>query len=146
MERIGFYSGSFDPVTNGHLDIIRRSLKVADRLIVAVAHNVAKSGTFSVEERMDILRSVLGDEPRIEITAFEGLLVEFCRTSGAGTVIHSISHASMASSSLACLYTEECHTTTARRRSIFGSGRRARAQTARGGRAEWPSRLDRFVV
>ncbi len=89
-DRIALFPASFDPVTNGHLDIIHRSLKVFDRLIVAVAHNVAKSGTFAVEERLEILRSVLGDEPRIEITAFEGLLVEFCRRAGAGVVIRGL--------------------------------------------------------
>jgi len=89
-ERIALFPASFDPVTNGHLDIIRRSLKVFDRLIVGIAHNVAKSGTFRVEERLDILRSVLGDEPRIEITAFEGLLVDFCRRTGASIVIRGL--------------------------------------------------------
>lgn len=89
-ERVALFPASFDPVTNGHLDIIRRSLKLVDRLVVAVAHNVAKSGAFTVEERLDILQAVLGDEPRIEITAFEGLLVDFCRSSGAEIVIRGL--------------------------------------------------------
>jgi pantetheine-phosphate adenylyltransferase len=89
-ERIALFPASFDPVTNGHLDIIHRSLKVFDRLIVAIAHNVAKAGTFSVEERLEILGNVLAGEPRIEITAFEGLLVEFCRETGASTVIRGL--------------------------------------------------------
>lgn len=89
-ERIALFPASFDPVTNGHLDIIRRSLAVFDRLIVAVAHNVAKAGTFSVEERIEILSAVLGDDDRIEITAFEGLLVDFCRQTGAQTVIRGL--------------------------------------------------------
>lgn len=89
-ERIALFPASFDPVTNGHLDIIRRSLAVFDRLIVAVAHNVAKAGTFSVEERIEILSAVLGDDDRIEITAFEGLLVDFCRKTGAQTVIRGL--------------------------------------------------------
>ncbi|NNL67888.1 MAG: pantetheine-phosphate adenylyltransferase [Myxococcales bacterium] len=88
--RVALFPASFDPVTNGHLDVIHRSLALVDRLIVAVAHNVAKSGTFPVEERMDILRSVLGDEPRVEVTAFEGLLVDFCREAGAGIVIRGL--------------------------------------------------------
>ena len=88
--RTALFPASFDPVTNGHLDIIRRSLQVFDRLIVAVAHNVEKAGTFTVEERIDILGSVLAGEPRIEITSFEGLLVEFCRRTGAHTVIRGL--------------------------------------------------------
>ena len=88
--RVALFPASFDPVTNGHLDIIHRSLRVVDHLIVAVAHNVAKAGDFTVEERMEILRSVLGDEPRVEVTAFEGLLVDFCRESGAGIVIRGL--------------------------------------------------------
>lgn len=89
-ERVALFPASFDPLTNGHLDVIHRSLKVFDRLIVAIAHNVAKSGTFSVEERLDMLRSVLVREPRVEITAFEGLLVEFCRQAGASTIVRGL--------------------------------------------------------
>jgi pantetheine-phosphate adenylyltransferase len=89
-ERIALFPASFDPVTNGHLDIIRRSLKVFDRLILAIATNVAKSGTFTVDERLDLLNAVLGDEERIEIVSFEGLLVDFCRRTGAETVIRGL--------------------------------------------------------
>jgi pantetheine-phosphate adenylyltransferase len=89
-ERVALFPASFDPLTNGHLDVIHRSLKVFDRLIVAIATNVAKSGTFSVEERLDMLRTVLAREPRVEITAFEGLLVEFCRQAGASTIIRGL--------------------------------------------------------
>jgi len=89
-DRVALFPASFDPVTNGHLDIIRRSLNVFDRLILGIAYNVAKSGTFSVEERLELLNGVLGDDPRIEITSFEGLLVEFCRKSGASTVIRGL--------------------------------------------------------
>ena len=88
--RVALFPASMDPVTNGHLDIIHRSLKVFDRLIVAIAHNVAKSGTFSVPERIEMLETVLAGESRVEITAFEGLLVDFCRRSGAGTVIRGL--------------------------------------------------------
>ncbi len=88
--RVALFPASFDPVTNGHLDIIERSLRVVDRLIVGVAHNVAKKGAFSVEERLEILNEVLGDEPRIEVTAFEGLLVDFCREAGARIVIRGL--------------------------------------------------------
>ncbi|MBW2316092.1 MAG: pantetheine-phosphate adenylyltransferase [Deltaproteobacteria bacterium] len=89
-DRVALFPASFDPMTNGHLDIIHRSLHVFDRLIVGLAHNVAKSGTFTVEERLDMLGAVLGDNDRIEITAFEGLLVDFCRRSGASTVIRGL--------------------------------------------------------
>ncbi len=89
-EKVALFPASFDPVTNGHLDIIHRSLRVFDRLIVGIAHNVAKSGTFSVDERLDILASVLADMPGITITSFQGLLVEYCREAGATTVIRGL--------------------------------------------------------
>ncbi len=87
---VTLFPASFDPVTNGHLDIVSRSLKIFDRVIVAVAVNVAKTGTFSVEERLEALEVVLGSEPRVEITSFDGLTTEFARSRGADAVIRGV--------------------------------------------------------
>ncbi|TVP55009.1 MAG: pantetheine-phosphate adenylyltransferase [Gemmatimonadales bacterium] len=86
------YPGSFDPVTLGHEDIARRTLRVADRVIVAVAaaSTHAKTPAFSLEDRLEMLREVFADEPRIECTSFEGLLVDFVRESGAGFVVRGL--------------------------------------------------------
>jgi pantetheine-phosphate adenylyltransferase len=80
---LALYAGSFDPITNGHLDLITRTLTFADRLIVAVANNMNKQPLFSVEQRVAFIRDVTGDDPRIEVRAFSGLLVDFAREVGA---------------------------------------------------------------
>ncbi|WP_213455389.1 pantetheine-phosphate adenylyltransferase [Rhizomonospora bruguierae] len=82
--------GSFDPVTKGHLDIIVRSSRLFDEVIVAVLVNQAKAGMFSVEERLDMLREVTAEYPNVRIESFQGLLVDFCRTQGAGVVVKGI--------------------------------------------------------
>jgi pantetheine-phosphate adenylyltransferase len=89
---VALYPGSFDPITKGHEDIARRALSVADELIVAVAHTSThdKRGLFSVQERVGLIREVMGDEERIEVRSFEGLLVDFARTAGAGLVIRGL--------------------------------------------------------
>ena len=90
MTRIAIYPGSFDPPTRGHEDLVRRSLALCDRLIVAVAMNVAKQPLFSVDERLDMLRAAVGDEPRVSFESFQGLLVEFARTVGASMVVRGL--------------------------------------------------------
>jgi pantetheine-phosphate adenylyltransferase len=70
------FPASFDPITNGHLDIVSRSLQVFDTLVLAVASNVSKNETFSLEDRLEMLRSAVGDEPRLEVTSFDGLTVD----------------------------------------------------------------------
>jgi len=80
MERVAVYPGSFDPITNGHLDLIRRGLNIVDRLIVAVAINPAKNHIFSIEERMDMIRAAVEDNPRVTVDSFEGLLVDYLNT------------------------------------------------------------------
>jgi pantetheine-phosphate adenylyltransferase len=90
MTRIAIYPGSFDPPTRGHEDLVRRSLALADRVIVAVAVNVAKQPLFSVEERLDLLRTAVGDDPRVTFESFDGLLADFARRMGAGMVIRGL--------------------------------------------------------
>ena len=86
------YPGSFDPVTLGHEDIARRTLQVADHLVVAVARTAtqAKTPAFTLEERLEMLKEVFSDEPRIECVAFSGLLVDFARERGATVVVRGL--------------------------------------------------------
>lgn len=90
MTHIAIYPGSFDPPTRGHEDLVRRSLALADRLIVAVATNSAKQPLFSVPERLGLLRTALGGDPRVSIETFDGLLVEFGRKVGATMVVRGL--------------------------------------------------------
>jgi pantetheine-phosphate adenylyltransferase len=90
MTRIAIYPGSFDPPTRGHEDLIRRALALADRLIVAIAVNPQKEPVFSVDERLELLHAVLGDDPRVELTSFTGLLAEFARRREATMVIRGL--------------------------------------------------------
>jgi pantetheine-phosphate adenylyltransferase len=87
---VGLFPASFDPVTNGHLDIVQRALRIFDRLVVAVAMNVEKSDSFSLEERIECLEAVLGDEPRVDVTSFKGLTVDFAREIGAHAIIRGV--------------------------------------------------------
>ncbi|MDH5298932.1 MAG: pantetheine-phosphate adenylyltransferase [Desulfobulbaceae bacterium] len=90
-ERIAVYPGTFDPVTHGHLDIINRALTLFDRLIVAVADNVAKQPVFSLEERMEMIRnSFPAGETRIEVDSVSGLLVDYAYTKGAKAIIRGL--------------------------------------------------------
>lgn len=84
------YPGSFDPVTYGHLDVIKRSSKLVDELIVGVLNNKAKTPLFSVEERVKMLGEVTKDMPNVKIIPFEGLLVDFARKTGARVVIRGL--------------------------------------------------------
>ena len=85
------YPGSFDPVTNGHLDVIRRSSKMVDELIVGVLNNNAKMPLFSVEERVRMLKEVTKDIPNVRIYPFDGLLIDFAAKMEAGVVIRGLS-------------------------------------------------------
>ena len=84
------YPGSFDPVTNGHLDVIRRSSKMVDELIVGVLNNNAKMPLFSVEERVRMLKEVTKDIPNVRIYPFDGLLIDFAAKMEAGVVIRGL--------------------------------------------------------
>jgi pantetheine-phosphate adenylyltransferase len=90
MTRIAIYPGSFDPPTRGHEDLVRRSLALADRVIVAVAINAAKQPLFSVEERLEMLRAMIGREPRVSCQAFDGLLAEFAKREGASVIVRGL--------------------------------------------------------
>jgi len=81
---------SFDPVTNGHLDIINRSCSIFERLVVAVAVNVEKEGTFSVAERIELLESAVAGLAGIEVTSFSGLTTDFARSIGANVIVRGV--------------------------------------------------------
>ena len=84
------YPGSFDPVTLGHYDIIERTAKMFDKLIIGVLNNKAKSPLFSDTERVNMLKEVTASLPNVEIQSFEGLLIDFVRQSGAGIVVRGL--------------------------------------------------------
>ena len=88
--RIAVYPGSFDPVTNGHLDIISRAADKFDKLVVAVLRNSSKHPTFTVEERMDMLRPVTAAYPQVEIDTFDGLLVDYLHQKQAGIIVKGL--------------------------------------------------------
>jgi pantetheine-phosphate adenylyltransferase len=88
--RRAIYPGSFDPVTNGHMDVIERARKLFDEVIVAVAHNDEKQPLFSLDERLDLLRQTVGEIANIRIAEFNGLLVEFARSENARAVIRGL--------------------------------------------------------
>lgn len=90
MPKVAVYAGSFDPITNGHRDLIQRSLRFVDRLVVALAVNVNKQPLFTVEERLEFIRLSVEGEPRIEVRHFEGLLVDFMQEVGATLSIRGI--------------------------------------------------------
>ncbi len=89
-ERVALFPASFDPLTNGHLDVVERALGIFDRLVLAVAFNIEKEDTFTKDERLAMLRSVFGDEPRIDVTAFDTLTVDFAMEIGATVIIRGL--------------------------------------------------------
>lgn len=90
MNKTAIYAGSFDPVTRGHEDLIQRSLEFVDRLVVAVATNISKQSLFTVEERVGFIRLACGEDPRVEVRQFHGLLVDFAREVGASMLIRGL--------------------------------------------------------
>ncbi len=84
------YPGSFDPITNGHLDLIDRGAKLCGRLVVAVLRNEDKAPLFTVEERVDMLREVVRPYPNVEVASFNGLLVEFAKQNAATAILRGI--------------------------------------------------------
>ena len=93
--RIGIYPGTFDPITNGHADIIRRAIKIVDRLVIGVARNDGKGPLFATDERVEIVRDEVahlenGDAERIEVRAFDTLLVNFAQSAGASVIVKGL--------------------------------------------------------
>ncbi len=89
-DRVAIYPGSFDPITNGHVDIVHRALAMFDRVIVAIAENVRKAPLFSVEERKQHIRDAVNGDERVEVDAFEGLLIEYVQRRGSKIVVRGL--------------------------------------------------------
>ncbi len=90
MSRVAIYPGSFDPITNGHVDILQRALQIFDRVIVAIANNVRKAPLFTVEERKTHILGAMGGDARVEVDAFEGLLVDYVERRGSRIVVRGL--------------------------------------------------------
>ena len=88
--RIAVYAGSFDPITRGHEDLIRRSLQFVDRVVVAVATNSSKQPLFTVDERVEFIRVAVGEDDRVDVRQFHGLLVDFARSMDARLIIRGL--------------------------------------------------------
>ena len=90
MNKIAVYPGSFDPITNGHVDIIKRGLRVFDELIVLIAYNPNKKTLFSVEERVEMIQEVIRDFKNVRVDSFDGLLVEYVKVAGANVILRGL--------------------------------------------------------
>ena len=88
--RVAVYAGSFDPITNGHLDLVRRARTLFDRVILAVGHNPNKRRTLPLDTRLSILRETTADLDGVEVDAFEGLLIDYCRSVGAVAILRGL--------------------------------------------------------
>jgi len=90
MTRTALYAGSFDPVTNGHLDVLTRALELFDQVIVGVACNPRKSPMFTAEERVVFIRTAVNNDPRVRVETFDGLLVDYAREKDATAVVRGL--------------------------------------------------------
>ena len=90
LPRVAVCPGSFDPLTNGHVDLIERGARLFDRIIVAILRNAEKQALFTVEERVTILREAFKDEPKVEIDTFDGLLVDYVARRGVTAIVRGL--------------------------------------------------------
>jgi pantetheine-phosphate adenylyltransferase len=90
MERITVFPGSFDPITRGHESIIRRALQLFDKVIVAIGENGEKKSYFPLEQRIEWLHLIFRDEPKIEVSTYTGLTIDFCRTKNAKFILRGL--------------------------------------------------------
>ena len=89
-KRIAVYPGSFDPITNGHVDIIKRGLRMFDEIIILIAYNPSKVYLFSVEERMEMIREIFQDTKAVKVDCYSGLLVDYLKISGANIILRGM--------------------------------------------------------
>jgi pantetheine-phosphate adenylyltransferase len=90
MSIIVLYAGTFDPITNGHSDLVRRAARVFDQIVVAVAANPTKQPLFTLTERVELVHAVLANEPRVKVVGFDNLLVDCARQHGAGVILRGL--------------------------------------------------------
>ena len=88
--KIGIYPGSFDPITNGHLDIISRAKTLFDHVIIAVIQNPSKQAVFDIQERLNLIRALVGEDASIQVEGFAGLLVDYAKQKGVYTIIRGL--------------------------------------------------------
>ena len=87
---IAIYPGSFDPITKGHIDVLKKAVKIFDKVIIAVSINPAKTGMFSLEERVEMIKQSIGDLEKVEVDSFTGLTAEYARKKGARAIIRGL--------------------------------------------------------
>jgi pantetheine-phosphate adenylyltransferase len=90
MRKVAIYPGSFDPITYGHIDIIERALEIFDNVIVAIANNAEKKALFTVEERLEIVKSIFKDTPNVIVDSFKGLLVNYVAKTNAIVILRGL--------------------------------------------------------
>lgn len=90
VETVAVYPGTFDPITNGHIDVINRALDLFDRVIIAVTINPAKRPLFTIEERLEMIRETVDENPRVEIDTFTGLLIDYVNSCRAGIILRGL--------------------------------------------------------
>ncbi len=90
MALVALYPGSFDPFTNGHYGITKRALKVFDKLVIGIARNTRKEPLFTIEERIEMIRTVMDNDPRVNVCSFEGLTVKYAASLGASVIIRGL--------------------------------------------------------
>jgi pantetheine-phosphate adenylyltransferase len=90
MKSIAVYAGSFDPITNGHTNVIHRGRALFDKIVIAVATNASKKHLFPIEERIKIIEAEFADDPGVEVDTFSGLLVKYARAKGARTILRGL--------------------------------------------------------
>jgi pantetheine-phosphate adenylyltransferase len=90
MSKVAVYPGSFDPITNGHLDVIHRAAAIFDQVIIAVADNPEKRPMFTTGQRLDLTKTAVRDLPNVIVDQFQGLLIEYCRRKGASVVVRGV--------------------------------------------------------
>ncbi|MBM4168887.1 MAG: pantetheine-phosphate adenylyltransferase [Ignavibacteria bacterium] len=88
--KVALYPGTFDPITNGHLDIVERALKMFDRVIITVARNTSKAPLFTADERLSLIRDALNHNDRVEVEFFDGLLVDFARKRNVSAIVRGL--------------------------------------------------------
>ena len=87
---LAIYPGSFDPITKGHIDVLKKAVKIFDKVIIAVSINPAKTGMFSLEERVEMIKQSIGDLEKVEVDSFTGLTAEYARKKGARAIIRGL--------------------------------------------------------
>jgi len=88
--KIAIYPGTFDPITNGHIDLVERGLKIVDKVVIAVAEYSGKTTLFTMEERLEMIGQIFRDNPRVDVGSFSGLLVDYARELGATLVLRGL--------------------------------------------------------